>query len=152
MMLLLNNTWTIFIQYKNIMFPGNIISTESTKSTSYLDCLLEIDNSGKLSTKLYDKRDYFNFPIVNFPCLCGNIPASPAYGVFVSQLIRYARACSLYHDFILRARQLATKLLPQGYLKPRLVSTIKKLYGRQVTSYTVSVTKFICDFSDDDYD
>ena len=41
-------------------------------------------------------RDDFSFPIVNFPFLCGNIPASPAYGVFVSQLIRYARACSLY--------------------------------------------------------
>ena len=89
-------------------------TTESTKSTSYLDCHLEIDNSGKLSTKLYDKRDDFNFSIVNFPFLCGNIPASPAYGVFVSQLIRYARACSLYHDFILTARHhkaLGTRLL-----------------------------------------
>ena len=95
------------------------------KSTSYLDCFLEIDNSGKLSIQLYDKGDYFNFPIVNYPFLCGNIPASPAYGVFVSQLIRYANACSLYHDFILRARNLATNLLTQGYLKPRLVSIIK---------------------------
>ena len=61
-------------------------TTESTKSTSYIDCLLEIDNSGKLYTKVYDKRDDFNFPIVNFPFLCCNIPASPAYFVFVSQL------------------------------------------------------------------
>ena len=109
----------------------------------YLDCLLEINKSGKLSTKLYDKRDDFNFPIVNFPFLCGNIPASPSYGVFVSQLIRYARACSFYHDFILRTRQLATKLLTKCYLKPRLVSTIKTFYGRHyqlVGSYTVSVT------------
>ena len=37
------------------------------KSTSYLDCILELDNSGKRSTKLYVKRDNFNFPIVNFP-------------------------------------------------------------------------------------
>ena len=108
----------------------------------------EIDNLGKLSTKLYDTRDEFNFPIVNFPFLCDNILAPPAYGVFVSQLIRYARACSLYHDFIWRARQLPTKLLTRGYLKPRLVSTIKKFYGRhyqRVASYTVSVTQFICD-------
>ena len=78
------------------------------------------------------------------------MPASPAYGVFVSQLIRYARACSLYNDFILRARQLATKLLTQGYLKPRLVSTIKKFYGRHyhlVASYTVSVTQLYVTFS-----
>ena len=41
------------------------------------------------------------------------------------QQIRYARACYVYQDFITRARQLATKLLAQGYVKPRLVSTIK---------------------------
>ena len=59
-------------------------------------------------------RDDFYFPIVKFPFLCSNIPASPAYGVFVSRC--------LYHDFILRVRQLATELLTQGYLKPRLRS------------------------------
>ena len=47
--------------------------------------------NGKLTTRLYDKRDDFNFPIVNFPFLSSNIPSAPAYGVYVSQLIRYAR-------------------------------------------------------------
>jgi hypothetical protein len=32
--------------------------------------------------------------IINFPNMCSNIPASPAYGVYISQLIRYARASS----------------------------------------------------------
>jgi hypothetical protein len=42
----------------------------------------------------YDKRNYFNFPIVNFPFIGSNIPAAPAYGVYISQLIRYyCRAC-----------------------------------------------------------
>ena len=36
----------------------------------------------------FHKRDDFDFPIVNFPYLSSNIPESPAYGVFVSQLIR----------------------------------------------------------------
>jgi hypothetical protein len=44
--------------------------------------------------KIYDKRDDFNFKIINFPNMCSNIPASPAYGVYISQLIRYARASS----------------------------------------------------------
>ena len=118
-----------FSDYLDFIYPGELYTTESMKSTSYLD-FLEIDNSGKLSSKLYDKHDDFNFHIVNFPFLCGNIPAPPAYGVFVSQLIRYAKACTLYHDFILTARQLATKLLTRGYLKPRLVSTIKKFCER----------------------
>jgi hypothetical protein len=60
----------------------------------YLDVLLKLDTSGKLTTQLYDKRDDFNFSIVNYSYLCSNIPASPAYGVYISQLIRYARACS----------------------------------------------------------
>ena len=37
----------------------------------------------------YDKHDDFDFHIVNFPYLSSNIPESPAYGVFFSQLIRY---------------------------------------------------------------
>jgi hypothetical protein len=40
----------------------------------------------------YDKRDDFNFKIINFPNMCSNITASPAYGVYISQMIRYARA------------------------------------------------------------
>ena len=95
-----------------VSVPDHCLSfyfTESTKSTSYLDCLLEIDNSGKLSTKLYDKRDDFNFPIVNFPLLCGNIKWRICFST--NTMIWYARSCSLYHDFIWRARQLATRLL-----------------------------------------
>ena len=49
----------------------------------------------------YDKRDDFNFNITNFPFLSSNIPSSPVYGLFISQLIRYARASSSYECFIL---------------------------------------------------
>ena len=63
--------------------------TETAASSLYLDCYLCTDN-GKLTTRLYDKRDDFNFPIVNFPFLSSNIPSAPAYGIYVSQLIRYA--------------------------------------------------------------
>ena len=68
-------------------------TTDTDRSTSYLDLHLEIDIEGRLRTKLYDKGDDFNFPIVNFPFMCSNIPAAPAYGVYISQMIRYARAC-----------------------------------------------------------
>ena len=54
---------------------------------------------GKLSTRLYDKRDDFDFHIVNFPFLFSNIPSGPLYGVYISQLIRYATRCSHYDDF-----------------------------------------------------
>jgi hypothetical protein len=48
----------------------------------------------KISTKIYDKRDDL------FPNMCSNIPASPAYGVYISQLIRYTRASSNYSNFL----------------------------------------------------
>ncbi len=69
---------------------------------NYIDLHLEMDENNKLSTKIYDKGDDCNFPIVSFPFLYGNIPTSPAYGEFVSQLIRFARACSNYStlDFL----------------------------------------------------
>ena len=63
-------------------------TTDTDRSASYLDLHLEIDSDGRLRTKLYDKRDDFNFPIVNFPFICSNIPAAPAYGVYISQMIR----------------------------------------------------------------
>ena len=100
------------------MYPAELEikdTTESTTSASYLDLLLSIGRDGQLHTSIYDKRDDFNFHITNFPFLSSNIPSSPAYGVFISQLIRYAYACSSYECFFfLRARRLSSKLLEQG--------------------------------------
>jgi hypothetical protein len=85
-----------------------------------LHSLIEIDSEGRLRTNLYDKRDYFNFPIVNFPFICSNIPAAPAYGVYISQLIRYSRACDSYQDFLDTGLLLRRKLLNQGFLLVKL--------------------------------
>ena len=60
--------------------------TDTVRSSSYLNLHLDIDNKGLLRTKLYDKRDDFNFPIVNFTSMCRNIPAAPAYGVYIQRL------------------------------------------------------------------
>ena len=65
----------------------------------YLDLLLSIVRDGQLHTSIYDKRDDFNFHITNLPFLSSYIPSSPVYGVFISQLIRYSRACSSYECF-----------------------------------------------------
>ena len=123
-------------------------TTESTTSASYLDLLLSIGRDGQLHTSIYDKRDDFNFHITNFPFLSSNIPSSPAYGVFISQLIRYARACSSYECFILRARRLSSKLLKQGYLVERLKSSFRKFYGRYgdlVEQYGVTLSRMLND-------
>jgi hypothetical protein len=111
---------------------------------SYLDLHLAIDSEGRLRTKLYDKRDNFNCPIVNFPFICSNIPAAPVYGVYISQLIRYSRACGSYHDFPDRGLQLKRKLLNQGFLFVKLKSSLRKFYGRHqdlVDCYGISVSQ-----------
>ena len=70
---------TKFAEYLEFICPRDLEikeTTETAASSSYLDCYLYIDN-GKLATRLYDKRDDFNFPIVNFPFLSSNIPSAP---------------------------------------------------------------------------
>ena len=86
-------------------------TTDTDKSASYLGLHLEIDSEGRLRTKIYDKIYDFNFPIVNFPFICSNIPAAPAYGVYISQMIRYYRACCSYQDFLDRGLLLTRKPL-----------------------------------------
>ena len=91
-----------FENYLGQMYPAELEikdTTESTTSASYLDLLLSIGRDGQLHTSIYDKRDDFNFHITNFLFLSSNIPSSPAYGVFISQLIRYDLACSSYECF-----------------------------------------------------
>ena len=64
--------------------------TDTNRSASYLDLHIEIDSECRLRTKPYDKTDDFNLPIVNFPFIYSNIPAAPAYGVYISKWIRYS--------------------------------------------------------------
>jgi hypothetical protein len=105
-------------------------TTYTGMSASYLYLHLEIDNEGRLGTKPYDKRDDFNFPIVNFPVICSNIPAAPAYGVYISQMIQCSRACGSYQDFLDRGLLLTRKLLNQGFLLVKLKPSLRKFYGR----------------------
>ena len=118
-------------------------------SASFLDLYLEFDDSGQLSTNIYDKRDDFNFKIINFPNMCSNIPASPAYGIYISQLIRYnARTSSNYSDFLKRHLYLRNRLLDQGYKKIRLIRSLKKFIFRYqdfVEKYSVSAETIIND-------
>ena len=123
----------VFGDFLHLIYPKKLEikdTTDSPKSACYLDLHLEIDSRGKLTTKLYDKRDSFNFPIVNFPFMSSNIPSAPAYGVYISQLIRYSRACDQYQDFLDRVHLLTNKLLNQGFIDTRLKLSLQKFYGR----------------------
>ena len=73
-------------------------ANSSDTEAPFSDLNLSI-TKGIVSSKIYDKWDDFNFEIVNFPFLDGDVPLSPSYGDYISQLIRFARVCSNVDDF-----------------------------------------------------
>ena len=79
---------------------------------------------------IYDKREDFAFRIVNFPHMDSNIPANPAYGVYISQLVRYGRICTSKVDFINRFRGLSLRLRQQGFETNLLQKSFNKFFGR----------------------
>jgi hypothetical protein len=87
--------------------------------------------------------------------MCSTIPASPAYGAYISQLIRYARASSNYSDFLKRHPYLRNRLLDQGYSKIGLIRSLKTFifrYQDLVEKYFVSAETIINDgFSSNKY-
>ena len=115
----------------------------SDAEAAFLDLNLSIHND-TVSTKIYDKRDDFNFDIVNFPFLDGDVPQCPSYGVYISQLIRFARASSHVTDFINRNKFLTAKLLKQGYQYHKLRKAFSKFYRSHfelIEKYHVSLKK-----------
>ena len=73
----------------NQIYPPELqLHKDNTSGTEapFLDLHLSISN-GFVSSKIYDKRDDFDFDIVNFPFLDGDVPRRPSYGVYISQLI-----------------------------------------------------------------
>ena len=106
----------------------NKANTSDTEA-AFLDLHLSISND-IVSTKIYDKRDDFDFEIVNFPFLGGEVPRYTSYGVHISQRIRFARASSHVADFNTRNKLLTQKLLKQGYRYHKLGKTVSKSYRR----------------------
>ena len=95
----------------------------------FLDLNLTISD-GFVSSKFYDKRDDFDFDIVNFPFLDGDIPRLTSYEISISQLIRFARVSSHVADFNTRNQILTAKLLKQVYRYHKLRKTFSKFYLR----------------------
>ena len=103
----------------------NKANTSDTEA-AFLDLHLSI--SYDIISTIYDKRDDFDFEIVNFPFLDADVPRSTSYGVYISQLIRFARESSYITDFNTRNKLLTQKLLKQGYRYHKLRKTFSKLY------------------------
>ena len=97
-------------EYISSIYPSELELKDTTMASNevcYLDTRIteQGDDSTPYHISVYDKRDDFDFRIVNFPHMDSNIPANPVYGVYISQLVRYARICTSKADFLHRLRQ-----------------------------------------------
>ena len=118
------------VKYILYIYPSELqLNKANTSDTeaAFLDLHLSISND-IVFTKIYDKRNDFDFDIVNFPFLDGDVPRSTSYGVYISQLIRFARSSSYVADFNTRNKLLTEKLLKQGYRYHKLRKTFSKFY------------------------
>ena len=121
---------TLFMNEIPNIYPQALVlnrTTESDVHVSYLDINISIKQNIFL-TNVYDKRDNFNFKIVNFPFLNSNIPTRPAYGVYMSQLVRIGRICCDYSSFVKRHYIMTSKLVKQGFWYCKLCRTFKRFY------------------------
>ena len=87
---------------------------KNDQEVNYLDLHLEVKDSS-IQYRLFDKRDNFSFDIVNFPDLSGNVPTNQSYGVFISQMVRFARCCQKFVDFTSRTLSLVERLLKHHF-------------------------------------
>ena len=106
-------------------------------------------DSDQLGHPLFNKIKAIVFDkdlIVNFPFLDGDVPRSTSYGVYISQLIRFARASSYVADFNTRNKLLTQKLLKQGYRYHKLRKTFSKFYRRYydlISKFQVGLKSFL---------
>ena len=114
------------------IYPSELqLNKANTSDTlaAFLDLHLSISND-IVSTKIYDKRDDFDLEIVNYPFLDGDVSQSTSYGIYTSQLIRFARAFSCDADFNTHNELLTQKLLKQSYRYHKLRKTFSNFCRR----------------------
>ena len=128
----LNIDNTYFDGLVNQIYPSELQLNKTISSDTKDPCLdLHLNISdGVVSSKIYGKRDDLYFDSVHFPFLDGDIPRAPSYGVYISQLLRFARVSSHIVDFNFRNKILTTKLHNQGYRYHKFRKKFSKFYRR----------------------
>ena len=122
---------TFFASMANRINPSKLQLNKayvSDTETSFLDLHLFI-SAGFIKTKIFDKWDDLDIDIVNFPFLDGDVPRSTSYGVYISQLIRFAPVSNQVNYLNTRNTVLTAKLLRQGYRYHKLREAFSKFIG-----------------------
>ena len=136
---LLTIDYPAFAEHISDIYPRELQLNKANTSeeTSFMDLNIKVIRNN-IHTSVYDKRDEFEFPIVNFPWLSGDVPRPPSYGIYILQLVRFARCCTNVFNFHSKNVQITSKQLTQGYryLKRR------KTLGKFLRSYSKLLSKF----------
>jgi hypothetical protein len=135
----------IYIQRGNYIYNNLFTNLISERTFKHLQ-----SKSGKtlFSSFKLDIEEQYLFKISAFSMDSYDNLKSPAYEVYISQWIRYSRACGSYQDFLDRGLLLTRNLLNQGFLLAKLKSSFRKFYGRHhdlVNRYRISVSKMTTD-------
>ena len=132
-----------FEQEINNIYPQQLElkrTMEMNRMLSYLDLEVNISDR-RFTTAVFDKWDGFSFHIINFPTYLAN----PAYGVYISQLVRIGCICDSYGSF---CHQLTCRLVKQGFLYDKLVTSFKGFCSRYPEIFSklkVSIRKHVED-------
>ena len=105
---------TLMDEYKHKIYPKELLlnkENDDDKKCNFLDINIKINNTQTITTKLYDKRNDFNFTVNNFPIMSSNILFDRTHGIIISQLLRYSKVCIQYDDSINEAHILVNKLV-----------------------------------------
>ena len=127
------------------IYPPKLQLNEANSSETeapFLDLRLSILD-GFISCKIYDKRDDFDFEIVKFPCLDGDVPRRALYDVYISQLIRFARVSSHVSDFNTRNKLLTAKLLNRYHKLRKAYSKFYRRYFDLVSKSNVGLKSLL---------
>ena len=137
-----------FLDYLNEIYPSQLTVEKANKSghlADYLDLTFIIDSGGKLSTRLYDKRDDFDFHIVNFSFLSRNIPSGPSYGLYIHSSLDMHDAVN---TMMILDISTSAWLIDFCHKALRLEKSFKKFYGRYqdlIEKYQRSVNVMVND-------
>ena len=117
----------------------------TTNKSTFLDLTISIYRQ-KFLYYSWDKRRDFQFHVVSYPNLSGNIPSSQSYGVFTSQLTRFCDINMTYSHFLKDIKLLSEKFLSQGFmmykLKDKLVQ-FRNNYFFKWAKYNVDISECI---------
>lgn len=119
----------LFEEHQKDIYPEELELEKTSRGNSctMLDLSIRVVN-GKFTYSSYDKRNDFNFEIVNYPSLQSNVPLKPSYGVFNSQLIRFCDVNSNIAEFKVDLDTLVHKFLLKGFKLEALKARYKIFY------------------------